>query len=292
MSFYVSLRKKSWLQLALLIIVLSLASCYSDYVHLDYIVHHHPVWNDEHNKIAFFCSKHAYRKATGISAFPDGGIPEYLLKSVGLYVFNTKTKKLAKAVDFTDLTELLGTSRSKWKKKLVFNNSNIYYSIVPLMGWDRYINLARTEEDSLKVLSLKKKYTKAYFFNINEKQVMEIDTQQFISLYQKQTQTSIANLTELNKKLDGVPLSYWGLVIQDIYPKSDKKYIEETIYRQNTSVAARRAVIEQIISKMDKQEIKALLNEMDEYKNSLKGSEKTEYEFYSKETYKIIQELL
>ena len=95
----------------------------------------------------------------------------------------------------------------------------------------------------------------------------------------------------LNIKLDDVPLSYLGLVIQDIYPKTDKQYVRETIYL-DIPATTRRAVVEQIISKMDKQEIKAILNKMDEYKISLEGLEKTEYEIYSKETYESIQELL
>ncbi|MCK5371281.1 MAG: hypothetical protein KAQ62_22125, partial [Cyclobacteriaceae bacterium] len=69
-------------------------------------------------------------------------------------------------------------------------------------------------------------------------------------------------------------------------------YIEETIYLKSDGQTTRRAVIEQIISRLDKQEIKTLLNEMNDYANGLEGLEKTEYEYYSKETYDGIQELL
>ena len=84
----------------------------------------------------------------------------------------------------------------------------------------------------------------------------------------------------------------WGLMVKDIYPKPDNEYIEETIYLRNGSSVTRRAVVEQIIAKMSKQEIKELLKNMDEYKNSLEGLKRTEYEIYSKDTYEKIQELL
>ncbi|MCK5105044.1 MAG: hypothetical protein KAR17_19610, partial [Cyclobacteriaceae bacterium] len=119
------------LPLLMAAMLILLTSCYSDYVHLDYDVHHHAVWNDGHNKIAFVCSKHAYIKATGIAAFPDGGQSKVLLESIGLYLFDTTTNKLTQLVDFTDLTEVPGTYRTNWDNKLVFNNSKIYYSITP-----------------------------------------------------------------------------------------------------------------------------------------------------------------
>ena len=79
---------------------------------------------------------------------------------------------------------------------------------------------------------------------------------------------------------------------QDIYSKSDKDYIKETIFLKNTSSLSRQAVIEQIIAKQSKQKIKGLLREMEEYKNSLDGSEKTEYEIHSEDVYKKIKALL
>jgi hypothetical protein len=83
-----------------------------------------------------------------------------------------------------------------------------------------------------------------------------------------------------------------GLQIMNIYPKSQEKYIEETIYLKNESALSRRAVVEQFVSKLSKHEIKLLLKKMDIYKNSLDGYEKIKYEEYSKETYKQIQALL
>ena len=120
----------------------------------------------------------------------------------------------------------------------------------------------------------------------------EIDTSVFISYYQKHKEANKVDFTFLSNKLSEIPLAEWGLVVKDIYPKSDEDYIEETIYLYNSSPTTRRAVVEQIITKLPKEKIKNLLKKMDEYKNSLEGLEKTEYEVYSKDTYDWIKELL
>lgn len=268
---------------------LLLTSCHSEHVSLDYTVYGGAQWNTEHSKIALVASKSAYRRAKGIAAFPDGGIPDYLIKDAGLYVFNPKNKQLTEVVDFTDITELLGNSKGRYAVKIVFNDALIYYSIKPVSGWDFWIEHSN---DSGEVGALKEKYSKTYAYNINEKEVTIVDSSLFSSAYQKNQAANRANRTELNRKLSALPLADWGLVIQDIYPKSDKAYIEETIYLHNGSAITRRAVIEQIISKRSKQEIKDLLKKMDEYKNSLESYEKAKYEFSSKDTYKWIQSLL
>ncbi len=276
----------------LLGIVLILTSCHSEYVNLDYDIHRGAVWNDQHNKIAFVASKKAFRSATGISKFPDGGTPDYLLENMGLYLFNSENQELTKLIDFNDLVDWLGASRSKWNVKIAFTDSLIYYNILPVSDWDLYLSWAKTAEDSSMIYSLKEKYSKTYLFNVITKNVSETDSALFLSLYQKSKEANKISLTDLNQKLLEVPLAEWGLVVNDIYPKTDEDYIEETIYLYNESAITRRAVIEQIISKMSKEEIKAMLKKMDEYKSSLEGLEKTEYEIYSEETYKSIQKLL
>ena len=279
-------------KLLLMCMVLILTSCHSRYVYLDYEVHPGPIWNNEHTCIVFVASKTAFRSATGIARFPDGGIPDYLLKNVGLYVFYPENRQLTQLVDFNDLTDLLGTARINWGCEIAFVDSVIYYRLLPTMKWDWYIEKAKTTADSLLICTLKEKYNRTYSFNINKKKVIEIDSSSFLALYQKCIEANKIDLTELNNKLSEVPLADWGLVVKEIYPKSDKDYITETIYRRNNSAMTRRAVVEQIIAKMNKQEIKDLLKKMDEYKNSLKGLKKMEFEIYSKNTYEKIQGLL
>jgi hypothetical protein len=274
----------------ILLISILLLSCHSEYVSLNYDVFWGSQWNLEKSHIAFVASKTAYRSAGGVAAFPDGGISKYLLENVGLYILNPENKQMKLIINFNDLTEWIGTARTSWNCEIVFFDSVIYYHILPASDWNRRFH---GSYDSLKLESLKEKYNKTYLINIiQDNKVAEVDSAVFFSVYQKYSKTNKVDLNELNKKLSEVPLAAWGLVVKEIYPKSDKDYITETIYRRNNSPMTHRAVVEQIIAKMNKQEIKDLLKKMDEYKNSLKGLKKTEYEIYSKDIYERIQGLL
>jgi|UPI00031D204F hypothetical protein len=72
----------------------------------------------------------------------------------------------------------------------------------------------------------------------------QVDSASFNSAYEKRNEIDFTNF---NNQLKKVPLAERGFVINDIYPKSNREYIEETIYLKNDSYLARRAVVEQII---------------------------------------------
>jgi hypothetical protein len=258
-------------------------------VSLNYDVFWGSQWNPEQSHIAFVASKTAYRSAKGVAAFPDGGISKYLLENVGLYILNPENKQLKLIIDFNDLTEWIGTARASWNCEIVFFDSVIYYHILPASDWNKRFH---GSYDSLKLESLKEKYNKTYSINIKDNKVAEVDSAIFFSVYQKISKTNKADFTEIDKILTEVPLAEWGLVLKDIYPKPDNDYIDEAIYLYNGYSTTRRAVVEQIIAKMSKQEIKKLLQKMDNYKNNLDGLKKTEYEIYSRNTYEIIKNLL
>lgn len=255
-----------------------LTSCYSDYIHLKYETSHDPVsvfhYGDS-NQVAFVSTQMAYLRAKGIAAFPDGGQVKVIYRETGLYMCDIKKSKV------TLLANVPNTPYLFTDTKLVYINDVVYYCCE--------IDTSKSI-DSVLFSSLNKKYVKAFSIDIKTKKVKPLDPEKFNSLYQKHNKK--CDLSLLNKELDKIPLSEFDLVIQDIYPKSDKAYIEETIYLKSDGQTTRRAVIEQIISRLDKQEIKALLSEMDDYANGLEGSEKTEYEIFSKETYEGIQDLL
>lgn len=266
-------------------------SCYSKSVFIDYEVHHGAVWNNERTCVTFVASKKAYLSASGIARLPDGGIPKYLLKEVGLFVFNVYDKQLKQLVSFNDVTDWLGPSRSRWNVQLAFTDSVVFYSLYNTK-WDYPLNPPSPAADSEQMHALKENYIHPYAIDISSLQKEKIDTSLFRKLYGQYNETNKADITELNKKLSEIPMADWGLLVKNIYPKPDKKYIEETIYLHNNSPKARRAVVEQIIAKMGRQEIETLLKAMDAHKNNLKGLKKTEYEIYSKDTYEWIKALL
>ena len=256
-----------------------LTSCYSDYVHLKLEPQYsqpYPVYQyGDSTKIAFVSIQKAYLRAKGITAFPGGGQEKVIYKKTGLYIFDIKSKVLTLIEDMTS------SSIKPWyvmnRSKILFIDSLVYYS--------RKGDVLNTDEAKDPIL-IKQEYERCYSVDINTQKVNLADTAKFDSLYQKYYKR--ADLSVYKK----IPLAEFGLVIQDIYSKSDEDYIEETIYLTSDGQTTRRAVIEQIISKLDKQEIETLLEKMDDYASGLEGLEKTEYEIYSKETYDGIKALL
>jgi hypothetical protein len=250
-------------------------SCYSELLTIDYRLHHGAVWNDEYTKVAFVASKMAYRSAKGIAAFPDGGRPQYLLEDVGLYVFDCESKLLEKLITFNDLTSWLGPWRAKWSVTLALTDTMVYYLISPVsVGWNA---------------SLEEKYGQPRAFHIYTETDTAIDSTTFNNLL---IESEKCDLTSLGRLVSKVPLADWGLKLQEIYPKSDRQYIIETIHLYNTSSKTRRAVIEQIIATKSKAEIESILKEMDDYKNSLEEPWKTLHEIKSKDIYDQIKALL
>lgn len=270
----------------------SFLSCYSKYVSLEYMTHHGAQWNPDRTKIAFIASKYACRAAKGIARFPDGGTPKYLISNVALYIFDIRTRQLTEITEFKDLADRIGVHRTTWKTKIAFTDSMLFYNVLPVSDWDSYLSRARNEADSLSVHRLKEKYSQYYCYDLNTKSLSAVDSTLFFSVCNDLKKENQANLTDLNKQLSEIALADWGLLIQEIYPKSDRNYIKETIYLYNNSATSRRAVIEQIIAKLPKQEIQNILNKMDKYKNSLEGQERRDYEFYSKDMYERIKALL
>ena len=264
-------------------------ACHTDYLHLNYEASYGCYSDAKETEIAFVLSTSAYRAAKGISKLPDGGSPKYLLRSMGLFILDTNNNHLTNLVSFNDLIYRNFNIPTSIKTKITVVDSCIYYHITPITKWDTYLKWCKNSVDSSHIYSLKEKYQKHYKVRRHDKQIFLVDSMEFIAAFLKKNPYS---LTKLNKILDDVPLNKMGLQIMNIYPKSQEKYIEETIYLKNESALSRRAVVEQIVSKLSKDEIKLLLKKMDIYNNSLDGYEKTKYEEYSKETYKQIQALL
>mgnify|MGYP000415015252 CR=1 FL=1 len=249
----------------------------------------YPRYSNTGDKIVFVVSKCAYRPAKGITRFPDGGTPKYLLEETSLYFLDTNSRSIKKLSDFEELTKLLGCHRSNWSTRLAISNDSVYCSISPVSDWDFYFKMAKTNRDSQNIKRIQKKYTQPLVFpNLGHKSKSINDT----LFQQKYTKDREVSFSVLKRHLSEIHLSEMGLVIQEIYPKTEKAYIEETIFLKNTSRLARQAVLEQIISKLNKKQIKALLREMDEYKKNLEGREKENYKRNSKALYNEIKALL
>lgn len=105
-------------RLVIFFVVILTSSCYSEYLSLDYEVHPVVQYNKQTNTYAFVATKLASLKPKGISKFPDGGTPDFLIKDVSLYLYYPVNKSLKKVADLNDLADIIGLFPSKWKVKL------------------------------------------------------------------------------------------------------------------------------------------------------------------------------
>ncbi len=269
---------------------LLLASCHSEYLHIDYKLHHNPCYLADSSRVACIISTRAYLPPKGISRFPDGGQPEYLHENTALFVVTPGKDSISRIVEFHDLTTLTGSYRTSWKTRLACSDSLIFYYVNPVSDWDFILShAAKDQKDTAKILSLKKKYNNYYACNLSGTKILTVDSVSFMDRYNKR---KTAGFSYVNNALKHIPLADLCLRIQDIHPKTEKQYIKETIYLKNNSATTRRAVVEQIISNMDRNEIKELLKKMEQHEKSLSGNEKTSYKRNSKKLYTQIRDLL
>ena len=281
--------KKIKLFLILLGIALLLTSCYTEHVCLDYKVYPGAEWTTEKTQIVFAASKKVYHQPKGVTKFPDGGQPDYLKQELTIYTFDTVKKKISPLINLNDLVPLFGNSPSKLKIKFACTDSLLYCQVQPITEWKYYLKWARTARDSLIIQELKQKYAAPILVNHQSGKPVNLEAKREIF---NDIPMQPANLTRLNALLKEVPLSDWGLLIKEYDLRSDEMLIDEVIFLLNPCFTSRRAIIEQIISKLNKEEIKNLLLKMEKHQQQLEGIEKKEYELYSKETYEKIKELL
>ncbi|MGD9158573.1 MAG: hypothetical protein PVG39_09215 [Desulfobacteraceae bacterium] len=286
---------KNKINLCLLILFLTFfsTSCYSDYTHLKYDTHYGAVYNTQNSReIAFIASTSAYQPPAGISRFPDGGTPKYLFEKVFLYILDTDSHKITRILNLNDLAGLIGTSKGGWKNKIIFNGSYIYYYISPVTDWSLHKKWKENSLSPEKMQAIQDKYETYYKVNVSTGETTKIDSTTFQKMFNSFYKKTKVSLTPLNKELKKTRLSEFDFILENIDNKGNDQYIEETIYLKNGSPVTRRAVVEQIIAKKSKEEILALLEKMDQYKNSLTGSEKIQYEIFSEDTYSAIRSLV
>lgn len=91
-------------------------------------------FNPSKKQIAFFRAYGIFRRATGIAAFPDGGIPKYLYKNVSIYVLDIETGKVRKIVDLGEDT--YDGWPSRWKMRISWRKNKIVYW-TSYLSWDK-----------------------------------------------------------------------------------------------------------------------------------------------------------
>jgi len=260
-----------------------LLACHSDYISLDFRIHPGAVWDDDHTRIALFITTKAYRAPKGIARFPDGGISKTVFTETSLFLFEPETKTIIK-------TDLPDSFPARWSLKMAFTDSLVYYSIAqPAYGNQELAN-AETKADSLRLYDLKNPYPNPFVFNIKTGEISHSDSATFSNMYSEEKK---AELQSLYNHIREVPLEELGLVLQKIYPKPDKEYINDFIYSsKGGSALTKRAIAEQIISTMSQSEIRNIIKRISDYANSLDGLEKQSFELYSEDKFELLKKLM
>jgi len=270
-------------------LIFILVSCHSEYVSLDYKICPDACYNNDSTLVAFLATKKAFLKPKGVARFPDGGRSKIIFNKTDLYIYNVQNKKQLNVLHLDDLSLTKDNVLATPKTEISFTDSILFFRIMSENSWESQLKLAHTASDTANIEILKNLYSKPFLWEFYKQEVWQVDSAEFDSYDRTYKHVS---LTEVYNFVKEVPLTDLGLNIMEIFPKSEKDYINETIYLKNDSKISRKAVVEQIIAKLSKEEIKELLLKMDNHANSLKGYEKTTYETYSAETYKQIQALL
>jgi len=257
-----------------------LTSCrYSDNVSLGIDFTNNVSDYSDSSKSAFISSQKAYRSAEGLAAFPDGGQSKYVYKAKGLYVYDSGKDEL------TLLKDLTKTTKPPWhvrlRLSLVFKDDLVYYmckldTLKPI--------------DSVEFVSIKNEFAECIVININTKETRPIDTATFNDIFNNYKTPGKGIFSKLKEQ---TPLAEWGLILKDIYPKSDETYIDYFIsWKNGGNNLTRRAIYEQIIANKSKDEIRDILKRMEEYRDGLDVYDKSSYEFWMRDDYERLRALL
>ena len=96
-------------------------------------------FNKNKTKTAFLYNARVSKKATGISAFPDGGIPKILLQKSALYIYDISENNLQEI--FTYKADI-----DMFYARVSFKNKKTAFSITPRMGWNYELKQGKNKD--------------------------------------------------------------------------------------------------------------------------------------------------
>ncbi|MEA3428434.1 MAG: hypothetical protein U9Q84_04315, partial [Thermodesulfobacteriota bacterium] len=96
-------------------------------------------FNENRTKAAFLYNARVGKKATEISAFPDGGIPKILLQKSAVYIYDISENNLQEIFAYK-------SDIDRFDAKVSFVNKEIAFSITPRMGWNYEIKNGKNKD--------------------------------------------------------------------------------------------------------------------------------------------------
>jgi hypothetical protein len=223
-------------------LIVFLSGCHSDYVILDYDMHHGACYNQDSSKIALFVSTFGFLPAKGLSRFPDGGQAKMLHENVTLFLMTTDSTELTRIADFPELTAMIGARRLAWETKLCFKGDSLFFQVSPTSDFD-FIK-AYTEkyaDDSVKINAVKNKYGKCVLYHPDLSSIRAIEAAR--NCFDEAIKADFMTAKHL---LDSFSLKEIGLDLLEVHPKSKKHYLKGLQNGKINSELTRRAINEQL----------------------------------------------
>ncbi len=270
-----------------LMLTLLLSSCHSKYINLEIRTDGTIAWNNDSSAFAFVAKTGLYKRPTGIAKFPDGGTTKNEYLDFSLYHFDIKQNKLTRLVR---LNEFFMGSGYRWlnisQVELSLNDSILYYKLPEPYDYNlKYID-KKEHPDFFK--NIVKTY-KIDIYTLKKETVNTANNPHIFAKKRERFNSSIAK-----KYLANVKYADWGLVLNDLYPKSKNFYMDMIIEEQGNK-NIRECIFQQIIPEFSEKDKKTVLNKMeermkelyDDYKNTDKvkdpyqrGLKKDKYDDY------------
>lgn len=259
-------------------------SCYSDYVFLHISPRHEATYAVDSQYLYFVAAVQAYKKPKGLSAWPDGGTPRYLLNQESLYCLDVAENTLIKLAGFDDVTSVL---YGRWSLSIAVFEETVYYQVTPTTDWEYYLNWAKSSRDSFRVMSLKEKYHGVLGVSFSDSARLKLDTFPVGADY------FAISPKDLQVILDSLKVVQWGINLKQLSPKRDNAYVHDLITQtKGGSPLTRRAIVEQIVAPMSRKEKRDILEAFELYKSELPVAEQKLYEMQTREAYEIIKSML
>ncbi|MCD6311117.1 MAG: hypothetical protein J7M11_01500 [Elusimicrobia bacterium] len=235
-------------------------------------------------KLYFICNYALRRRAKGIAAFPDGGIPKTVFARTYFCSFDKLKKKL-------DILAKLGDKRLPGgiqggvvhpDTKFSLEEGVLYMAyrikVHPNTGADTYGMFSWDIEKRL-LVKIPPERQESFF------------KEHFADSEKIKSPKPLAHY-KTYRLVKEIPLEEWGLpTVLDYCKKSNKAYAKDLILLRGGQTY-RRLVIDKLGKVMTADEIKSILTKMEKRKNKLKSYQRLKYELNGKETREALEALL
>jgi len=223
--------------------IVLLSGCHSDYVILNYNMHHGACYNEDSTKIALFVSTFGFLPAKGIARFPDGGQAKMLHENVTLLLISTDSTELTKIADFPELTAMIGARRLAWETKICFHGDSLLFQVSPTSDFNFFKAYSeKNAGDSVKINTVKNKYGECVLYHPDLSSIRAIEITR--NCFDKAIKADFMTAKNL---LDSFSLMEIGLDLLKIHPKSKTHYLKGLKNEKINSELTRRAIKEQIL---------------------------------------------